>query len=157
MHAERLRAVADLIEEQGDEHFDLEQWFTDTEYGHCPPTPIQGVHAVTPFRDDNNPRECGTTACVAGWASVLMHKEGAQLSNHWINWEQNVREWLGLTEHEAAVLFIEDHGRCIWHRVREDYGWLHKRSETSLDVKLDISASDAADVLRKIADGVYEL
>lgn len=79
MHTERIRALADLIEQQPHTTEEAENGFNMSDYTH----------------------DCGTPCCIAGWAEINVSKDGRAPFDRG-------QEWLGLTIGQAEELFYVD-------------------------------------------------
>jgi len=88
----RLRAVADLIEAHP-ERWDQELWTGEKKAG--------------PLDEVGRGGDCGTTACVAGWA-VRLTPTGTIPPETEAEWEEAGRDALGLSDDLAWVLFDAD-------------------------------------------------
>lgn len=144
MNREAMLAVADVIEYF--DRLDMEWWIND------PDQELFGSHTdMTRAWTD-----CGTTACVAGW--TLAWADAADVSTDDDDWNRRrgvaarAQQELGLTQRQARRLFFSDIGAVnIWSEVRHEYDfdqgpWSYHPT-----------ASQAADVLRRIADGELKL
>ncbi len=138
MNPERMRAVADAIEESGRFHYSawagrLNQ--DDAVYGY--------VSTSRELREYGTLRKCGTTGCIAGWAATLAFEDAEHLygkrSNVMIS--DVAQKYLGLNDREAFHLF---HGEAM-----VTVGFY----ETGGDALMKGTAIEAAKVLRMVADG----
>ena len=137
----KFLALADLIEKRG--RFDMRNYGMATRGGsHC---------IFNPQELD----ECGTTACVAGW---LNYMEGRPLGR-----VDPAAVSLGLTAETALYRLFYADKESVWAEQAHLYGWKTKtEDDTSYDVGgvsnwQDITAAQAADVLRKIAHGIVQI
>lgn len=87
---------------------------------------------------------CGTTGCVAGWANAMTNHSHLEDTYH-------AREVLGITLDQGQNLFFAMEG-SIWERLHAEYHWQCSR-DTGLSDWSQITAKQAADVLRRIARG----
>lgn len=142
MNVDLLRRTADLIELE--DRFDLSYWAAagDT---HEPVHPAR-------LLDD-----CKTVGCIAGWVCAA---SGVAVAVHdsWCGWcglEYQVaaaaQEALGLDNGSAERLFSAN-GGSVWAEQADAIGWNRDEGTWS-----DITAVQAAKVLRQIADGEVEL
>lgn len=95
--------------------------------------------------------DCGTVGCVWGW------------TNAWAGHDQvdstSAAEELGLTEDEKQHLFYAETG-SIWVRLADEYGWeveMFDDEHAELSHWSDVTAPQAADVIRRIARGEVTL
>jgi hypothetical protein len=137
MNTDLLLEIAEAIEAQPD-HFDM------TEFLNWDPTWAQ---PHPPRSREEFDRGCGTTACVAGWACVLNGIFNGAL------WDTG-RKLLDLTYAEASRLFY-CHSISVWWELADEYGW--DRRYFGLQKWSQITAYQAADVLKRIAKGDIEL
>lgn len=90
MNRPRLQILADHLRSLPDERFDMANWFSkegENDTLRALASPGAFVH------------ECGTAACVAGWAVALFSPRGA-------NWcDDTARDELDLSARQAAALF----------------------------------------------------
>jgi len=144
MNPERMRAVADAIEESG--RFDYSAWAArlDIDDGRA----IGCVSTSKELRYDiGTLRKCGTTGCIAGWAATLAFED----DKHALGKRSNVmisdmaQRYLGLNDREAFHLF---HGEAM---VKAGF------YETGGDAMGQATAVEAAKVLRMVADGEVKL
>lgn len=85
MNVTNLTRLADLLESpEAEGHFDIGTWFS-----YKMPSRISG------FAIRQQLHNCGTTACIGGWAAALGGEEGT-IGNAWS--DKEVREWMGLPE-----------------------------------------------------------
>ena len=144
MNPERMRAVADAIEESG--RFDYSAWAArlDIDDGRA----IGTVGSTKELREYGTLRKCGTTGCIAGWAATLALEEDEQ---QWSKGSRNVtisdvaQRYLGLTDRQTFHLF---HGEAM---VKAGF------YETGGDAMTEATAVEAAKVLRMVADGEVKL
>lgn len=81
MNTDRIRQLADIIERQ-------------------PHTPIT---AESGFNMDNWTHDCGTPACICGWANSVQNELNG--TEHRIGSPMHARNWLGLTTEQGEDLF----------------------------------------------------
>ena len=103
----RVNKVINLMREAGEEHFSMASWF------------------IKPYQDRKYSRNtlvkeamhmCGTTACIAGFASIA---EYGNIPLGRINIsaiERDAKEYLGLTGEQANVLFLAN-GSANIHNI----------------------------------------
>lgn len=93
LDVERLNKVADMIQSHP-EHFNMD-WFLSREggTGSCWPQDIAGADLF----------ECGTTACIAGWAVALW---GAEVGPKDTDIDATAARILGMDKDEAGVLLF---------------------------------------------------
>lgn len=53
--------------------------------------------------------ECGTVACIAGWAGVLARRDGDAKPSVYFSMD-DAEEWLGLSETQGPCLFLDGIG-----------------------------------------------
>lgn len=104
---------------------------------------------------------CNTTACIAGWTIANQYfKENNPDSKDFYEsikgyqMESAAREILDLTKEEAEMLFYCGE-ESIWYQVQDDYSFVNY--DEKYEQLWNISNKDAADVIRKIVSGEYEL
>lgn len=141
VNIDRFRELADTIERA--DRFDM-RYVKNT---------VDGVAAV----DSNKPdrelfTDCGTVGCVAGWALALWHRGSLALS--WPYWCNDAAKPLDLTREQASRLFLADE-YSVWAKHAERYGWAV--DEDGIDGWEQITATQAAHMLREIADGTVTL
>lgn len=79
------------------------------------------------FVSDNSIPNCGTAACIAGWAIALKRKESPQKAYEWW-WNSNGtlspfeigKRALKLTNAQAGRLFIPEHWPAQFHKKNAD-------------------------------------
>lgn len=89
MNTDHIRQLADVIERQ----------------------PHTDLNAPTGFNMCNWTHNCGTPACICGWANFVQDDDDIHLGD-----VSTAREWLGITPtHAAAVLrHLADTGKVDW-------------------------------------------
>lgn len=117
MNTERILALADLIEKQPHTTQEAPEGFTMVNWNH----------------------DCGTPACIAGWACHVALGGAVVLD---INIEQTARRFLGLDAAEADALFEPD----LRSDFEKEHGFI-----SSTDVWDDITPDHAARTLRRLA------
>lgn len=119
MHTERILALADLIEKQ----------------------PHTTTESPEGFTMDNWHHDCGTPACIAGWACHVS-LGGNVVLNKDVNIELTARYFLGLDAEKADALFQPD--------LRSDF---EKEDDfiSATDAWGDITPEHAARTLRRLA------
>jgi hypothetical protein len=133
VNAELLLKVADLIEQT--DRFDLNHFF-------CKKT----------GEDENGGllTDCGTTGCVAGWVNATIgvpFNDDLDYGN-----TERAAEALGIDEDLADDrLFYACRG-SIWAEVMDEFGW-EDDGNGRVDDWSGITSSQAAEVLRRLADG----
>ena len=137
MNADAFRKVADAIEEH--QRFNLWHVAADPHDGHQHHAP----HLLT---------GCGYVGCVWGWTVAIHNLEIAD------DGEREAADALGLTGKDAERLFYADTEHTVWVRLADEYGWTVEEDGMSPDGRMladwsEITADQAADVLRRIADG----
>lgn len=142
MNPERMRAVADAIEESG--RFNYAVWGgTIDPYGDT----VCGLSTSRELRDLGTLRHCGTTGCIAGWAATLAFED----ETHSLGKRRNAmisdvaQTYLGLTDRQAFNLFLGE--------TMVDAGFY----EDSGEALNKATAVEAAKVLRMVADGEVTL
>jgi hypothetical protein len=111
MNTDHIRHLADVIERQ----------------------PHTDLNAPTGFCMTNWTHNCGTPACIAGWANFVQDDGDLYLGDI-----SAAARWLGITRSQAGELFAPDENLC------EEDGPLFLWS--------DITPTHAAAVLRHLAD-----
>lgn len=141
MNVEFMRRLADVIEREN--RFDMSWWSKTVDLdGETHPENLRPADLIS-----GRVRACKTVGCVAGWANAIDGYRDLGDSEH-------AAEVLGLADREASRLFHTDRG-SVWAGLTAEYGWM-----TSPDGWVDtegVSASQAAQVLRRIADGTIQL
>lgn len=146
MNTELLNQVADLIEQT--DRFNLSYLVRG---------PGDGHRMEYSFTASELMHNCQTTACVAGWTNVLLAGED---SNRWVGDADSqdglgeARVGLGLTSGQADRLFYANEN-SVWTSQADRFGWLV--GYDGLAEWADITATQAATVLREIADGRIDL
>lgn len=179
--------VAEIIENAKPESFHMGAWFGEHieaqdserwdeieeifEHDDLVVAPVNNfyLNQIIPLEANKLKISCGTTACVAGWAvaneyfknsnkdtstedyAMRMYYEGLEL--HQIN-DCAIRI-LDLTPEEASRLFFVSE-ESIWADVAENYSY-GKNIDYDFQEAWNISNKEAADILRKIANGEYKL
>ena len=141
INAEAFRKVADAIEEH--QRFNLALVALD----------------VGPVEVDPHllPTDCGTVGCVWGWTVGILDLEIKGQG------EEEAAHALGLTAGmDADRLFYADNEHTVWVRLADEYGWAVEPhgwwpGGRMLADESEITADQAADVLRRIADGEVTL
>lgn len=93
--------------------------------------------------------DCGTTACIAGWVNAW--------ADHPIADTSKARDELGISAPQSGRLFYWG-PTSVWALLADEYGW--KRTDDHWKDVADpsqITAAQAADVLRRIAKGEVTL
>jgi hypothetical protein len=145
MNTNRLLEVADLIERA--DRFNLRTYVTYDD--------DRSIHGAPPLRDLVH--DCGTAGCVAGWTVALFSDNVDEVDD--VGAESHAAaDLLDLNEHEVLQLFFPEPNAVasVWARVADDYGWELPNSN-SWEWADQITAAQAADVLRRIARGELEL
>jgi hypothetical protein len=98
--------------------------------------------------------DCGTTACVAGWTCAWA--DVAKRATGWDDYRIHnaARRELGLDWEASERLFYYD-SKSIWAEVADEYGW--KVDFRGIEDAEDVKGAQAADVLRRIANGELTL
>lgn len=104
--ARRCNAIADKIVEHP-EKFDMRQVFFGPEFYR---SSVQAGDFRSAKQFMNN---CGTTACIAGWA-ISLNPRCIHGGGSWAAWGVQARTILGLTDEEAADLFYKTDGSAEW-------------------------------------------
>lgn len=128
INKEAFLAVADVIEYA--DRFDLTYFAMAPDGQVCSTTPVW--------------EDCGTTACIAGWVNAWADNDSPSDT-------YGAGKELGITPEEGYRLFYGYNG-SVWSRHAREYGWRLDRSGRVSDWS-DITAIQAADVLRRIANG----
>jgi hypothetical protein len=145
MNTNRLLAVADLIEQAN--RFDLT--FYAGAIDEMDEDAPDGVEALGLLK-----HHCNTAGCVAGWTLAWHYGDGAdEFGGDEANEASLV---LDLTESQQLRLFYPDRNprASIWAQVADEYGWTPSEG---WEWAHDITAAQAADVLRRIARGELTL
>ena len=87
----KLRATLRIVQERRPERFDMGQFLR-----------VYNGEGVEP-----DPTECGTVACIGGWAFMLQLPPGADVKdpNLYAYLERDAADWLGLDQYEANHWF----------------------------------------------------
>ena len=141
MNPERMRAVADAIEESGrfmystwGGRLNLEgEWSED------------GISTTNELRDVGTLRHCGTTGCIAGWAATIAFEDKDYYVPRNMMISDLAQEYLGLDHDEAQTLFL---GQAMV------YAGFYEEDGQALG---QATAIEAAKVLRMVADGEVKL
>jgi hypothetical protein len=143
MNTDAMLAVADLIEEANRFNLRFYAGAIDEEAEDCP----EGDRALRELR-----HHCNTAGCVAGW--TLAWRYGPAID---LDWSESAaaQDVLDLTDRETMRLFFPNQG-SVWHEVAVDYGWEPGRGDAWTWAE-QITAAQAADVLRRIARGEVAL
>jgi len=110
-----------------------------------------------------DPNVCGTTMCIAGWVNWLTRDLTVPFTAAHAADVPHARKALGLSHEEGHDLFYADYASSVWVREASRYGWETDQfvgsedPDTSLREWSEISGTQAAEVLRKIADGSIRL
>lgn len=120
MHSDRMREVADLIERNGPEHFDMCGWF---DYRGAP---VNVTYLAAAQRFVNGTPYCGTTACVGGTAEALLVRS---LPLDYTGTIPRPETWLGLdpAHDERGTLFYPGNageGGWDWTRQPGERGYI---------------------------------
>lgn len=137
MNVEAFMTLADVIE-QNEDRFSLNY------YGAI--TVANGVYVEYTYPDLMEKNACGAVACICGWQNVIT---GDGLDN-----EETAREGLGITYDQGNRLFFAGND-SVWYGVAAYYGWTTDAGGVK-DCG-EITGLLAADVLRRIARGEFEL
>jgi len=141
MNPERMRAVADAIEESGrfmystwGGRLNLEgEWTED------------GISTTNELRDVGTLRHCGTTGCIAGWAATLAFEDKSYCVTRNQMISDLAQDYLELDHDEAQKLFL---GQAMV------YAGFYESDGKALG---NATAIEAAKTLRMIADGEVKL
>jgi len=184
MNVENMLKVADYIENAPKEQFHMGAWFgnyfedtvqecdTDTneiiEYDsrdYWEDSPCNEMFDIQNFTRDAFPKQlnCGTTACIAGWAATTFYYEDRKKYDEFLEMcdtDYNshsvgnfATEYLGLNDQEATNLFFCG-VESIWTQVKEEYKF---EFLPMINESWNIDNKHAADVLRRIANGELKL
>lgn len=146
MNTELLNQVADLIERT--DRFNL---------AYIARGPGDGRRGVYSLTAGQLLHDCQTTACVAGWTNVLCAGED---SDSWVgdcDGEDGLATAavrLGLSVRQADRLFYANEN-SVWKEQADRFGWV--LDYDGLENWEDITAAQAATVLREVAAGVIDL
>ena len=183
MNKERMLAIADYIENADSEQFNMSAWFgkalpkyqykdleledwdVDEDLQLIDGYDLWDYDHIHHFVDGYslNKLECGTTACIAGWTNVYMFKKEQDyndiLEEHKVTpyvighsaVAEIAAEYLGLTPAEADWIFFTNQF-SVWMQYKEEYGFKDTVLVNS-STGINISNKQAADVLRRIANG----
>lgn len=161
MYPDRMIELAQFLDDLEPRKFNMVYWYSYDNGGWYSEIPTQLI--------DGN--ECGTAACIAGWAVLF--------SNNMIldrNYENTVvlesnddgvrlpimkeaAEYFGLSIGEAMRLFTNT-TLSPWNKYQNDFGFDEEDLEyvqTGGDPMEVISNSQAANMLRKVANGEWSL
>jgi hypothetical protein len=140
MNKENLLKLAEVLEsEQAQKHFDMTQWIThhpnynnlDWQEHHERVNESVLKEAV---------KDCGTVACIAGWAATLATPDQKLIFVSGASVQQTAEDWLELDKAEAVMLFIP--WSASYYADRSKY----KRNSNT------ITAGEAARVVRHLAE-----
>lgn len=146
MNTDLLNQVADLIEQT--DRFNLSYLVRG---------PDEDGRSAYSFTAAELMHNCQTTACVAGWTNVLTAGED---SKRWVGDGANedgletARVSLALSLGQADRLFYANEN-SVWTSQADRFGW-----DVDYDGLVqwdDITAAQAATVLREVASGVIDL
>ncbi len=146
MNADLLNQVADLIERT--DRFNLSYLVRG---------PGDGRRSVFSLRASELLHNCQTTACVAGWVNVLVAGEDPDRWVGDLDGEDGLaaaRVRLGLSIGQADRLFYANEN-SVWNSQAERFDWVVDYD--GLADWSEITAAQAATVLREVASGVIDL
>jgi len=180
MNTAIINRLADLIESAPPERFNLTGWYSRVVYDEKLDGGLDYIYYAGYELIDMS--DCGTAACVAGWAVAMMHGSLTSNSNGKFytldsichqrgNMPTLAADILGLSPYEADRLFYFG-GDSIWHELAKDSdewgitflgntSYEHRFcdpdgcnccDERSIDER-SVSNKTAAEVLRRIAKG----
>lgn len=178
MNKENMLKVAEYIENAPKDQFHMGAWFGryvedyyDEEDPDFSNTIVWEDAAqcemidVEEFVSDAIGKElnCGTTACIAGWAATAFYYEDREAFNDYLNGDDGyysykgvenfAKEYLDLNDAEAnALFFCTD--KSIWSQVKNQYGF---QFHTGINESWDIDNKHVADVLRRVANNELSL
>lgn len=99
MNVENMLKLADFLDNLPEKKFDMRQWFAER-------VEDKGLGGLRKRIDHFNVgNECGTTACIAGWAATLAVPDLKDRSQRF-SIEGEARRWLGLTIEQSCWLFF---------------------------------------------------
>jgi hypothetical protein len=156
MNTENMMKLAHYLELVELENFNMKHWFGIKEEG-----PDDDYNESLDFKQFMNQRQhfCNTTACIAGYASLLAYEE----SNDQAKAELDIRlskmtdakviaeEWLDLESDEAYRLFFADK-HTVWHDYADEFS-LRLDLDGNILEWADIHPKDAAEMIRRIVSG----
>lgn len=175
MNKENLLKVAEYIENAPKDQFHMGAWFGQYEreinsdgydddifWSDASDFYLNSVEDYTDKAIDKQ-LNCGTTACIAGWAATAFYYEDKEeyydfcsQYDHDMGYsyvETFAKRYLELTEQEAQCLFFCNAG-SIWYSVKDEYGF---DFHPSVNESWDIDNKLAADVLKRVANGELKL
>lgn len=110
MNRERIQILRDHLASLPDDRFDIRFWFTDDQG-----EPHTDIHRSV-FDPKEVVNECGTAACIGGWAFALFMSEVFVDNENFID---QLASLMALTVEEAGELFMPD-GHHAGIQTRED-------------------------------------
>jgi hypothetical protein len=152
MNKEKVLKLASFLESLDGERFDISSWATIPNYSGAS-SPVKRFIDYTDSKGT-----CGTTACLAGWATYLSYEEGnidPEDSEYNFNYLSLACDWLGLDYNASELLFYVDEG-SVWDVYSEEYGFRYSHPDDEDCLPMDsqsITNADAASILRRIASG----
>lgn len=133
VNKEAFLAVADVIEYA--DRFDIGPYITDPSNPRVAPSPARLWE------------DCGTIGCVGGWTAAWAELDGPNV------WTAISNE-LGIDAAQGDRLFFRWY-ESVWYPLAEEYGWT--TDAEGIEPRSQITAAQAADVLRRIANGEVKL
>lgn len=163
MNVDNMLRLADELESLPDYRFNIRFWFSSADLKPLDDGTISVQYSPIDHKEDGRifikKSECGTAACVAGWAMVLAG-DGVAVSKNLVYSQYAAsgavtiaREFLGLTHYEADQLFYWDEF-SIYNKYSEELGLKKDRWE-EIDPS-SITASDVAAALRLLVNGTFK-
>lgn len=161
MNVENMLKLADHLDSLPDYRFNIRYWFSyanlHTVEDSNPIIKYDPIEVVTDGEIYIKQSECGTAACVAGWAMALAN-DGVAVSNTQFgrNGTEAItvaRGFLDLTPYEGDQLFYWDEF-SIYNKYSEELGIKKNRWE---EIEPEsVTANDVATALRLLVNGQFE-
>lgn len=175
MNKDNMLKLASFLENVEPDRFRLEAWIGTIIWYE------DGIGEVNPSVDlkkfTDNPYECGTTACIAGWATHLIYNEFTKevpeeiqeirgMFHHFLSKKYDISEyrtfnenelipsaasrWLGISMDQANQLFYAGN-KTLWQKYGSEFGF-----DSDLNEWNQISSKDAAEMIRGLVRGEFE-
>ena len=140
MNPERMRAVADAIEDSGRFMYSAWAGHTTIDDGFD-----ESISTSNELREAGTLRHCGTTGCIAGWAATLALEDKSYCVTRNQMISDLAQDYLELEHDESQKLFL---GQAMV------YAGFYEEDGQALG---QATAIEAAKVLRMVADGEVKL
>jgi Ni,Fe-hydrogenase I large subunit len=156
MNTENMMKLAHYLELVEIDNFNMQHW-----YGIKDSTEDDYFTQCLDFKDFIHQRQhfCNTTACIAGYASLLAYEEASDEMKEEINKrlikmveaQKFAEEWLDLDPEQSYRLFFADKN-TVWSEYADDFS-IKLDYQGSVMEWSDIHPKDAAEMLRRILSG----